>query len=88
MLYVWIFFTAFVIVIIALSAVTKKWTLFEEAIQTFDVAKELDKNPKKKLFGKASLVKGERVVMVGKYRIWIFSREYPKGKHQEVNIQI
>ena len=63
---------------------TKKWALFEEAIQTFDVAKELDKNPKKKLFGKTSLVKGERVVMVGKYRIWIFSREYPKGKHQEV----
>ena len=64
--------------------VTKKWAMFGETISTFDVTKELDKNPKKKLFGKGSLIKGERVIMVGKYRIWIYSREYPKLKHQEV----
>lgn len=64
--------------------VAKKWAMFGESISTFDVTKELDKNPKKKLFGKGSLIKGERVIMVGKYRIWIYSREYPKLKHQEV----
>ena len=72
---------------VALSMVAKKWAMFGESISTFDVTKELDKNPKKKLFGKGSLIKGERVIMVGKYRIWIYSREYPKLKHQEVKKQ-
>lgn len=61
-----------------MTQVAKRWSVYDEEAKVYEVVKVasgLSKKRKGGLFGRAKSEEGEeRIVVVGKYRVWVFTR--------------
>ena len=63
------------------TQVTKRWSVYKEEAKAYEVVKVASAPSKKKggLFARAKKEEGEaRIVVVGKYRVWVFTRANKK----------
>lgn len=65
-----------------MTQVAKRWSAYDEEAKVYEVVKVasgLSKKRKGGLFGRAKSEEGEeRIVVVGKYRVWVFTRATKK----------
>lgn len=67
-----------------MSQAASRWSQYREEVKLFEVVREVTHGPEKKKKKKGAEAADERVLAVGRYRVWVFSRDAHKKRAQEL----